>query len=410
MKTVRHFFSWKNGYAGFILLGLTCLIYLLTNFINHRFWLLDFEVYYKAAGRILEAKNLYAIPEDGHFIFKYSPVSAVYFIPFAFFSFSTAKIIYWIFLSGIIVYSFYLCIRLFAPQLLQDEKWGKINTLVLIVTATLAIHYLRELDLGQVNYLLFFLFLLSLLLLKKNKWMLFALVLAISLYIKPYALIFIPYLLLKKRYRETAFFILSVAILSLLPILFYRSFDFTVAQYQAWFTELKIELGNKQDLLAPHNHTLFSVIARYTPFRFIAENKIATLIYQGIMLAAIAFLTWIFVSRKNNKPIEIPTQENLSLDFAWLVALIPLLASTSENAFVFEQMALFVVLINFKSFKPFGKTVLIIALILIGMNFGEAWGETISHFMNDQSLITVGTLFLLSLFFIMRKKNGKWDN
>ena len=59
-----------------------CLLFMFAEIINHRFWLSDFEVYYKAADRILHSQNLYGISADGHYVFKYSPTSAIYFIPF----------------------------------------------------------------------------------------------------------------------------------------------------------------------------------------------------------------------------------------------------------------------------------------------------------------------------------------
>ena len=95
-------------WLGLAFILIVCLSFLFAEAINHRLWLSDFEVYYKAAYRLINAENLYRHSEDGHYIFKYSPVSALIFIPFTLFSFGVAKIIYWLFLTGIIILNFYI--------------------------------------------------------------------------------------------------------------------------------------------------------------------------------------------------------------------------------------------------------------------------------------------------------------
>ena len=52
------------------------------NLVNGRFEMVDFEVYYRAAERILSGSELYGIKEDGHYVFKYAPNAGIYFIPF----------------------------------------------------------------------------------------------------------------------------------------------------------------------------------------------------------------------------------------------------------------------------------------------------------------------------------------
>jgi hypothetical protein len=373
--------------------------------INHRFWLSDFEVYYKAANRILHSQNLYQISADGHYVFKYSPTSAIYFVPFIIFPFAIAKFVYWLFLTSIIVLGFYLCIKILKPSLFTNQDVKSINTITLLATSILAIHFLRELHLGQVNYLLLFLYITALYFYKKQKRTIFSLILAISIFIKPFTFIFIPYLIVKKKYPELLMFACFTLVLFLLPFLFYGSIETTLGQYQQWLSELRIELSHKQGLLENANHTIFSVFARYTPIRFLLINGRILFVYQIVMLIAIG-ISFIWFTKINSKNISDEQQHYFSIiEFSLLVSFIPLLAFTSENAFIFSQILVFIILLHYKSLKNYEKGLAIVAFIFIGGNFGELIGSEMSKIFNDFSLITFGTLILIYLLYVLRIRN-----
>lgn len=362
----------------------------------------DFEVYYKAAGRLLKGKNLYRIVDDGHYIFKYSPTSAALFIPFLIFPFGIAKIVYWLFLTFLVAEGFRLCIKIIKPSLIETPEQKSVNIILLMALLTLAIHFLRELHLGQVNYLLLFLYILALHLYLQKKIILFALLLAISIFIKPFTLIFIPFLLLKRKYYEISLFSGFVMILCLLPFLFYGSVSTTLGQYQLWINELLIELSHKQGLLNDANHTVFSVFARYTPVRYLVGSVAATKIYQLLMLGGLGILFYWFTRIKTSNSSAAQQEYNFLIEFSLLVACIPMLAFTSENAFIYTQMLVFIILLNFKYLRIFEKILAILGFIFIGGNFGEILGRSLSKTIDDISLISIGTLILVYLLFALR--------
>jgi hypothetical protein len=402
MKKIFTYFAFNKINWGLVILAIICILFMFAEIINNRFWLADFEVYYKAAQRILNSQNLYRIAADGHYVFKYSPTSAIYFIPFLIFPFEVAKYVYWIFLTSLIVSGFYLSIKIIKPSLFTNQSGKSVTSIVLLATLILALHFLRELHLGQVNYLLLYFYIVALFFYTKNKRLLFSLVLALSIFIKPFTLIFIPFLLLKKKYVELLLFVGFCFALFLLPFLFYNTIGTTLTQYQLWFNELQIELSHKQGLLENANHTLFSVFARYSPIRFILINSTFTLIYQLTMLAGIGVL-FIWFTKINSRNISIQQQEYYSvIEFSLLVSFIPLLAFTSENAFIYTQIVVFIVLAFYKSFKPYEKGLAIVAFFFIGGNFGELLGKSLSKKIDDISLISVGTLILIYLVFVLR--------
>jgi len=87
-------FSFKtNPYLALYLIIFFLILYMINHVFNGRFISYDFLVYYRAAERLLDGQNLYRIMSDGHYIFKYSPVSAVYFVPISLLSVALTKVV-----------------------------------------------------------------------------------------------------------------------------------------------------------------------------------------------------------------------------------------------------------------------------------------------------------------------------
>ncbi|MFC2100950.1 glycosyltransferase family 87 protein [Bacteroidota bacterium] len=399
-----HLKNW-NTYFGLIILAAICILFMFAEIINNRFWLSDFEVYYKAAVRILNSKNLYQIIEFDHYQFKYSPSFAIFFIPFTIVPFAIAKYLYWLFLTSIIVIGYYLCVIILKPSMFDHQKIKSINIIFLLAFLILAIHLLRELHLGQVNYLLLFLYILAIYCLKKHKRIGFSLIIAVSIFIKPFALIFIPFMIIKKKYFELLLFACFCTVLFLLPLIFYGSIETTINQYQMWFNELRIELSHKQGLLENANFTIFSVFARYTPIRFLLINSKISFIYQIIMLILIG-IAFIWFTKINSNNINSEQKNYFSfIEFALLISFIPLLAYTSVNAFIFVQLLVFIVLLYFKSLRNYEMVLAIIAFLFIGGNYVELIGLELSIKLDDISVLTFGIIILIYLLYVMRSRN-----
>lgn len=394
----------KRPWLGLAFILIVCISFLFAEAFNHRLWLSDFEVYYKTAWRLINSENLYRHPEDGHYIFKYSPVSALIFIPFTLFSFEVAKIIYWLFLSGIIVLSFYISTRLLSPKVGLSPDTKKMNSIYVLSALILALHFLRELHLGQVNYLLMFMYILVLLALLNEKILVATSLLSLSIFIKPFGLIFLPYLFYRKKFKEIIMVGISTIIWGFTPLLFYRNWHLFINQYYAWINEITVEMGHKQDLLANANHTIFSVIARFTPIRFILSDPGYAPFYQLVILIVLLFFFYkAFKMSSINK-----TANKTVLDFYLIIGFIPLLAFTSENAFVFEQLLVIVVIFYFRKLSTFEKILAVISFIFIGGNFAELVGHQASVFLDNNSFVAIGAILLIFVYFklLIKLKNN----
>ena len=360
-------------------------LYMINHVFNGRFNSYDFQVYYRAAERLLDGQNLYRIVSDGHYIFKYSPVSAVYFIPLSLLPLELAKVIYWLASSVAFCIVLVLIFRMGDPQKTISGP-GKLNLLYIISFICLGAFLELEIHLGQVNIFILLLLLVSAYCSLQDRPLMSGLLLALSIYLKPFGLILFAYYLYRSKFRDSLYFLLFTAVLLVLPLLFYGSFEMFIQQNRLWLQEIQIELNGKQDLLAPYNHTIFSVLARYTPLRWIEWTATGTLVFQLVVLAVLGFL-FILLRISNRKKEDI-----FPVELALVLCLIPLLAHTNKNLYMFCGMVNAVLLIRFFQLHWVYRSLFIFGVLISSFNIIEIWGDELTFKLEAWSLIALGTL------------------
>jgi len=394
----KSFFKFqKSPLLALSILTFISLVFMFFENLNGRFTISDFRVYYEAADRIINGLPLYRHLENAHYVFKYSPVSAMMYIPFTILPFSIAKFIYWIFLTLVIAFGFALILKILQPNIFKNEIF-KANLIILLMIPILALHFLRELHLGQVNHLLMVIYVVVLYFNLKSKKITSAFFLSISIFIKPFGLIFFPYFLIKRDWKTLIYSLIFLAILVLLPLLYTHSIDNMISEYGRWYRELLIELEKKQPLLTDRNHTIFSFVARYTPAYYLIVAGFSSTIFKMIILALIGVL-YFFLFKRPAKPDQIQI-----IDFAILTSTIPLLAFTSANSFIFTGIGVMVILFHWKQLKLIDKWIAVLAFILIGGNFEEIIGSYLSVLIENMSFISPGTILLIYSLSVLRFK------
>lgn len=382
-----------NNYKWIIFLILVSAGSMFAELINHKMEMADLEVYYKAASRLLDGSELYRDVEEDpyeHYIYKYSPPAALFFVPFLAFGFTLSKYIYWILLTFILGSVLYSIRSVF-------NKSQAFNISLILGIIIVGTHFFRELHLGQVNLMLLGIYVYALLLLKRNKPAGFAVVIAASIFIKPFGLIFVPLLLITKRWKELLFIAGFSIVLFLIPLIFYRDIHEYWGLYNSWLQELSIELGNKQDLAAEGNHTIFSVLYRFSPLAFIHIGGVSRNLYQMALL----LLMGLFLLRIYFKA---PVPDRDDRLYIILISLIPLLAFTSYNAFIFVLPLLLFLLFKFKELNLLFRIIFILSSILIGVNIYDLVGPGLYNLLWGISVYTWGTLGLLLTLFINWRK------
>jgi hypothetical protein len=385
--------NWKQNYWVIFILVLSGAS-LAGELANNKFQTLDFEVYYKTATRMLHSAELYSVAEDGHYVYKYSPVAGLYFVPFAILSYPVAAATYWILLTVLLIVG----LKVFYTLLDDTDSQRKRNSIsVVLILSLLAIgvHVHREWHLGQVNLLLLIIYIFMIRAYTKKQLLVFAALLSFSIFIKPFALIFLPYLLYKKQWLTIVYSLAFTLILAFSPLILYPSLAQLSHLYQSWQNELAVELSAKQNLLADANHTIFSVVARYTPTRFMLTTAHSQKIYQLIVLVLIG-IGFLFFSLRQRK------KEATLSEFSFLIALIPLLAFTSENAFLFELPVIMILTYHFKLLSLIQKALFITGCVLIGANIYDVLGSEMSAYLISISVYTFGAGVLL---FLMLKRS-----
>jgi len=367
LKTQNIFKSFYQ--SGLLVVFLASIILYLLEWRNQGINLLDFEVYYRSAARLLQGENLYRIASDDYFIFKYSPVSALFYIPFTFF-------------------------KLAMPNW-QKTSMGKKYLFFVLIMLSVGVHLYREFALGQVNIILFFSYLLIIWFHQKQKPLPVAIILAIGIFFKPWGLIFIPYFFIKKEYRTLLYFALFSFFLLILPVVFY-GFQGLVEQTGKWFHEMAIEMGNKQDLGAFGNHTIFSVLYRYTPVHLIGNSPVFQTIFQLLILLFLALLVLLFI----NKGIDLERKE--VAEGALLIGLMPLLAPAAYNTFLLLGLAIVILMVNFKKLPVWVRILFISGIVVQGGNFYDIWGNKLSNHLIDLSVVAIGALAILTCLVFIR--------
>ena len=236
----------------------------------------DFGVPYRNAGRILQGETLYRAA-DGHLQYKYAPVSALYFAPLALLPLETAKFVWFVLemasLAGICVFGW---------RILPRKMKGPGFVIGLGLLAMLKFLG-RELELGQINLLIILLLVLMISAFLAGKDAAAGCLWAVSIFIKPYALVFLPYFAIKKRWKPLGSGALVLLAGLALPALFYGVRGNLVV-HREWISSLS---KSTPGLLAVgDNASLFAFLLKILPGTSESVLKIAW-VAAGCAIAAL---------------------------------------------------------------------------------------------------------------------------
>lgn len=363
-------------------------------FANKRFSVVDFEVYHRAAGRLWQSEDLYRPGElseggDGHFRYKYAPTAALYFLPLAALPLKAAGILYWLLLSGVLVALLHALVRHAFPRQYAIPAY-RLPLIPLLAAGAVGVHIELELHLGQVNLLLAYAYMalfMGYAEQKPHRWL--SLLWAATLFVKPYALVFLPYFIWYRQGRLLQGLVFWTIILALAPLLFYGDWELWREQHRAWGQELLIQLQSKQTLNAEGVHTIFSLAVRYTPLRWLPIDQAAwgkALVQLGILSGTA--LSWYYALRRH----PFGMRSGQLLHGMLLTAWIPLLAQTDKNAYIFALPAVVALLLYWRSLAFGWKLTAALSIFLCGFNIRDLWGRAWAEYWDQLSLVAVGGL------------------
>lgn len=379
-------YFWK-GARWFALLPL---LYLALLFINHRFQLSDFNVYYGAADALMNGEQVYgkAFGLSSGF-YKYSPEILVPFLPFALLKYDVAAVLFYLINTGIIL----LLLNEFKQTFFKTIEWGKEVWFFLIVTVLFFGDQLeRELFLGNVNALLLLLTLWSVRLIENKQQPKAGLIYAVVLCFKIHFLILLPYFILKKEWKVLLY--TTIGLLGMTIILFICVPNRFVVLHTQWLKA--VQAHNVQLDRSPN--TIYFFIQKTLSSLHMAVIPIAAVLI-GLAIAGLTYLK--FIWKNIGKGFQ-------SSEALILLALIPVLTHTDTEHFLWAMPFFLMLLITISTWNKKGKIaaglVLFFASIPFLFNSPDIVGKTLSKQL-DEGGIGLVLILLLMFSFLYRSVN-----
>jgi hypothetical protein len=319
----------------------------------------DFEVYWRAAARAAQAEPLYRTT-DGHYQFKYLPAFAVLAVPLGVLSLSAAKLLWFAISVALLVYLIVLNVRL-PPQLLEPTHW-----IVVGLVITFGKFYAHELVLGQVNVLF-----------------------ALAIVIKPYAVLFLPWLAARGKFHSTAAACGGLALALALPIPLY-GFSGNIALHREWWRTVT-------ETTAPNLSVYDNVSLAAMYFRWVGPGPLSARLAVATAIVLLVVAAIVFLMRRG---ITFPE----GLEGGLLLTLMPLLSPQGWDYVFLIATPAVVYLVNYRSrLAPAWRGVILATLAAIGLSLFDLMGRTAYYAFMRLSIISVlffvviGTLVLLRL-------------
>ena len=378
-----------------LLISLVLIASFIIENINGRFWLNDFKVYYTAASHLLHGGNIYNEAYGlGSGFYKYSPFAAIFFIPFTFLPYYIASVIYYFLVSALIIYVLNTSLALVTKYYGNENIVSKRNQIILLfVFLATIVHLQRELHLGNVNILLLSILLLSLKGLLENKTRLPGLLLAIAILFKPHFLVFIPLLILRKRFPVVVLILLFIFVGLLVPSFFY-GIPTNIFLHKQWLATM--ETHNAGILQA--EQTIYSILYTYI-LRFFLPEPGKIYILMILIIVAAGILLYIVRHNSNNKTNDV--SKSFMFEFFLLLALIPSLTLTDTEHFLLTLPLITLMIYHIRMIKMnlFWFIFFWIGIILYAGNIHDLLGSNLSAWVLAHGFLGIGNLILIGLYY-----------
>jgi hypothetical protein len=328
----------------------------------------DLAVYWTAGVRARAAEPLYRA-EDQHYQYKYLPAFAMFAIPLGLLSLPAAKATWFVTTIGLLAALVALSLALLPHR--RKTTW----LLVTLTVLAMAKFYGHELVLGQVNALLGVVVLLALAALRRGHEAAAGLLIALAIVVKPYAVIFLPWLAARRRVESLAAAAMGfVAVLSL-PALVYGVAG-NINQHRAWWET--VTHSTSPNLTNPDNVSVAGFYAKWFGIGSTATMlTLVTIVLLGIVAVSIF---------RQRGGIEFPE----GLEGTLLLTLIPLCSPQGWDYVFLLSTPAIVYLVNYGDHLPPPlrvATALVVAVA--GLSLYDVMGRAAYATFMSLSLVTL---------------------
>ncbi len=266
--------------------------------------LVDFAVPYTAASRFVAHEPLYR-PADGHYQYKYLPAFAQLMVPFTWMPKEIAEVA-WFGLMAAMAFGF-VRLSLFA---LPDRRLSS-QVLVWLTVLLTGKFFVKELAYGQFNLPVGLLLIGAVIAAQHGRGFMAGAAVAAGVFVKPYALVLVPWLARSFGWRPFVPFTLVMAAGLILPALSY-GWDGNLTLLHDWYRT--VTDTTKPNLLVVDNVSFASMWAKW-----IEPGPLANSLALGSAVAAVAAGGVVMLWRRQ-------VAEPNYLEAAYFCVLIPLLS------------------------------------------------------------------------------------
>ena len=341
----------------------------------------DFEVYWRAGVRAAAAEPLYR-EEDAHFRLKYLPAFAVLCIPAGLLPLTASKAVWFTVSVGLI--PILIALSLTLPGARRRPPW----LLAGLTFVVMAKFYGHELILGQVNLFFAVLIVAGVLATMTDRKVAGGLLFALAVVIKPYAVLFLPWLAAQREGRALLAAAAGLGAALLLPVPIYGVHG-TAALHLAWWQT--VTESTAPNLLNADNVSLAAMFAKW-----LGAGRAAALAatVSALLLAANA-AAMLAVRRRVVAPA--------GLEAAMLLTLIPLLSPQGWDYVFLIATPAVVYFVNYDDDLPVALRVITwVAMALIAFSLYDIVGRAVYARFMALSIISVCFLVVVAALTALR--------
>ena len=345
--------------------------------------MVDFDVYRTAGARAIAAEPLYR-PDDGHFQFKYFPAFALAMAPFAGLNREVAQVVWYAGSIGLLV----VFVR-WSIDALPDRRRPR-SWLVWLTILFVGKFYVRELALGQTNGLLGVSLVGALIAVQRRQDLLTGVLVGLGAFVKPYALVLVPWLLVASGVPAVAVSLAVVGAGLVLPAAVY-GWTGNLEQVLGWYRT--VTETTAPNLLVNENVSLATMWAKWIG---VGEVTSALAVVSAAAVIGVAVATW-----TKRRVVSEPSY----LEFGQLMILVPLLSPQGwDYVLLLGTPAIVVVVDRFPELSPGWRAVTAIAIVLMSFTIFDVMGRTLYAQFMSLSLVTVAAIALAAALAHLRAR------
>lgn len=355
----------------------------------------DFNVYYRAGGRVLEGAAIYRLDESSHFL--YAPIFAIAFAPFAALPLRAAQLA-WYLVSAVGL----LALVIGAARMLFG-KARRLDAALIVIPILLSARFINNnIEHGQINLPTLALTVWAIILGEEDRAAPSGLMLAAAVLIKPFAALAALFLLLERKWRPLAFAAGFGIILFAAPMLVFGvrgAIDQTAA-----YLQVVRSMTNRYTMMLT-NQSAASAVARVMSRLGARGAALHEALFVGtaIELAlAAAVSTWYLTTRDDADSAIAPHRFQLAAFFCIMPSLVPISWKSYYAALLVPYMLLVAVLWSDRP-DAGARPALALSLLVLSVLLNWIPGSRPNHVALFYSAHFVSSLMLLAATFVAER-------